>query len=439
MACFLLFCLFSIRGYAAQPVVVVLDPGHGGENLGAQYDGYTEKDMTMAVASAMKEELEKYEGIEVYLTRNGDKDMSLEERAEFAASKNADFLFCLHFNTSLERSLFGSEVWISAFGEEYQKGYGFASAELELLEDMGLYPRGIKTRMNDDGEDYYGIIRHSTEKGIPSALIEHCHLDHERDMPFYTSEEKLRQLGILDATAVAKYYGLKSEVLGTDYSGYQKEEPPLSSAPMKPDLTKPDVCMIDVDDVDEKTGDVTVSIYAVDYDSYISYYSFSWDGGENFSNLEIWEPRGKDILTFTANIPSGTVPDLVVRVYNKYDISTESSHVYLPSMLYGEENPMLYGEENNQNSDNGEDLKAPAQSDGEDAVEAGVMTARNNPKALPEEDMGENFNANTAPKPTVLYFLQVAAVCSSILFVLVLLAGILLKGRRSKKKRRRKK
>ncbi|MDE7015926.1 MAG: N-acetylmuramoyl-L-alanine amidase, partial [Kineothrix sp.] len=139
IACFLLFCLFNMRGYAAQPVVVVLDAGHGGENLGAQYNGYTEKDMTLTVASAMKEELEKYEGIEVHMTRSGDKDMSLEERAEFAASKNADFLFCLHFNSSLERNLFGSEVWISAFGEEYQKVYVFASAELYMMEDIGLY------------------------------------------------------------------------------------------------------------------------------------------------------------------------------------------------------------------------------------------------------------------------------------------------------------
>ena len=425
------------------PVVVVLDPGHGGENLGAQYNGYTEKDMTMAAALAMKEELEKYEGIEVYMTRSGDKDMSLEERAEFAASKNADFLFCLHFNTSLERNLFGSEVWISAFGEEYQKGYGFAGAELELLEDMGLYPRGIKTRMNDDGEDYYGIIRHSTERGIPSALIEHCHLDHEKDMPFYTSEEKIRQLGILDATAVAKYYGLKSESLGTDYSGYQREEPPLPAGPVKPDLTEPDVCTIDVDEVDEKTGNVTVSIYAADYDSYILYYSYSWDGGENFSELQIWEPRSKDILTFTANIPSGTVPDLVVKVYNKYDISTESNHVSLPSMLYGEEN--------GQTSHSEEDAKAPVQSEGEDirgeqeqskgedAVEAGAMTAQNGSKAPPGTDEAGGRGGKTVPKPTVLYFLQVAAVCSSILFVLVLLTGILLQGRRSKKKRRRKK
>ena len=40
-------------------LVFVIDPGHGGENLGAEYDGYTEKEITMPMAIAMKEELEK--------------------------------------------------------------------------------------------------------------------------------------------------------------------------------------------------------------------------------------------------------------------------------------------------------------------------------------------------------------------------------------------
>ena len=43
----------------SEQVVVVIDPGHGGENLGGEYEDYTEKEMTMVVANAMKEELEK--------------------------------------------------------------------------------------------------------------------------------------------------------------------------------------------------------------------------------------------------------------------------------------------------------------------------------------------------------------------------------------------
>ncbi|MCM1387057.1 MAG: N-acetylmuramoyl-L-alanine amidase, partial [Bacillus sp. (in: Bacteria)] len=122
-----------------QPVIVVIDPGHGGENLGGEYEDYTEKEMTLIVANAMKAELEQYEGIRVYLTRTGDEDLTLDERCEYAASVNADFLFCLHFNMSTYHTLFGAETWISAFGEGYSKGYSFASIEMELLQEMGLY------------------------------------------------------------------------------------------------------------------------------------------------------------------------------------------------------------------------------------------------------------------------------------------------------------
>lgn len=414
----------SIPVYGAQPVVVAIDPGHGGENLGAECNGYTEKNLTMIVALAMKEELEKYEGIEVYLTRKEDKDMSLEERAEFAASRNADFLFCLHFNMSEEHNLFGSEVWVSAFGEEYQEGYAFAGVEMELLEEMGLYPRGIKTRLNDKGEDYYGVIRHSAARGIPSALIEHCHLDQENDTPFYTSGEELEKLGILDATAVARYYGLKSEILGIDYGGWPREEVPVPAGPVKPDLTEPDICTIDVDRADTETGDIEVSVYASDYDSYLLYYSYSWDGGRNFSDLQKWEPRNADILTFSMKAPPGTIPEVVVKVYNKYDIDKESNHVYLPSIASAKE-------------EEEEDIL------GEEAVEAGAMTAKNSLKdgneAGEEKSLAPEKEKREAPKATFLYFLQVAFLCATILFVLFLLAGILMGGRRSKKKRNWKK
>lgn len=122
--------------------VIVIDPGHGGENLGAKYEGCTEKDMNMILARAMKEELEKYDNVTVYLTRDSDVDMSIKDRALFAKDKNADFLFCLHFNMSVNHNLFGAEVWVPAFSDYYVKGYQFAEIEMEQLTGLGLYSGG---------------------------------------------------------------------------------------------------------------------------------------------------------------------------------------------------------------------------------------------------------------------------------------------------------
>ena len=459
----------GIAVHGAEPVVVVLDPGHGGENLGAEYGEYTEKEMTMAVAKAMKEELEKYEGIKVYLTHETDKDMSLEERAEFARDKNADFLFCLHFNMSEEHNKFGAEVWVSAFGDKYQKGYTFASVEMDLLVQKGLYSRGIKTRLNDSGEDYYGILRHCTAMDVPAALIEHCHLDEENDWEFYDSREKIRQFGILDATAVAMYFGLRSEELGVDYGTYRNVEIPEPVLPVKPDTSEPDVCFIEVGEVDSHTGEVTVHVTAADYDSHILYYSYSYDGGETFSPLQRWEPRSADSLTFTMQVPSGTMPEAVVNVYNAYDRITESNHVSLPSMRYGEYGDVVEagsmtaqsnrdGAGNTENAGNTGSMGLP-----EDGVQTGADGMGGSPEGsvggstavgIPDTGAGAGTgaaagNGNNAvrgeprldapageegtPEITVWYFLRVCLVCTAILFFLLLTARLVFGGKRRRR------
>ena len=315
-----------------RPVRVVIDPGHGGQNLGAQYEDYTEKEMTMIVAQAMKEELEQYEGIEVYLTREGDAELSLKGRAEYAAQMDADFLFCLHFNMSEHHTLFGAECWVSAFGENYSKGYSFASAEMELLTEKGLYSRGIKTRLNDKGTDYYGIIRQAVELDVPCVLIEHCHLDQANDQPYYDHGEKLREFGRLDATAVAQYFGLYSETLQKDFRTYQRVEVAVPEGVMRPDETEPEKCAIELVEQDAESGDVTIRVTASDAESGMLYYNYSYDGGQHYSELIQWPDRTADSFTVTIEIPLGTAPVLSVNAYNGYDLYTTSNELSLPAV-----------------------------------------------------------------------------------------------------------
>lgn len=419
----------------AEPVVIVIDPGHGGENLGGQYEDYTEKEMTLIVAKAMKAELEKYEGITVYLTRTDDVDLTLEERCEYAASVNADFIFCLHFNLSTYHTLFGAETWISAFGEEYSRGYAFANIEIELLQEMGLYSRGIKTRLNDSGIDYYGIIRHSTERNIPCVLIEHCHLDQENDQPFYDHGEKLEAFGRLDAEAVARYYGLRSESLGKDFSDYQNISVPVPTQTMKPDSTQPDICMIELIDQNMENGDVTLSVSAADYDSGMLYYTFSYDGGTTFSDLQRWPDKSKDTFRFTLTIPSGVVPQIVVNAYNGYDLYTTSNTLSLPSMSYGKEDETKTDSglntedaadaEEATDTDDTADMENPQ--DAETAVESASESVLSN-------GMASEKDTQDKQPLTMGYFIQVCLICAALVFAMVLSIIVILK---SYKKRHR--
>ena len=213
----LLFLLMYSEVHAAEPiqktdcpVVIVIDPGHGGENEGTKEflqngDDFLEKYMTMTTALAMYEELCKYENVEVYLTRNGDKNLTLKQRAKFAKDVQADFLFSIHYNASENHTWYGSEVWISCEPPYHQYGYQFAYNHLENMREMGLFIRGVKSRISESGSgDYYGILRESGKLGIPAVIIEHCHVDNENDTPFCDTREKLQEFGRMDAISVAQ-------------------------------------------------------------------------------------------------------------------------------------------------------------------------------------------------------------------------------------------
>ena len=318
--------------------VIVIDPGHGGENHGGEYGDFIEKNINPIVANAMKERLEQYEGVTVYLTHETDVDMTIEDRVAFAREKDADYLFCLHFNLSVHHNLYGAEVWIPSKGELYSKGYSFAEIEMQELTGIGLFSRGIKTRLNDRGTDYYGILRYAAEMDVPCVLIEHCHLDHQKDaFAVANGEESLKALGVLDAEAVAKYFGLKSEKLGIDYSDYSVSQIPIPTDVVKPDETEPEVNQLELLSLDTETGQATMKMTASDEDSYIQYYAVSVDGGNTYSELMEW-PRSENWnvsdpeYTFTFSLPYDTAIDLRTVAYNEYDKFTESNIISLEAI-----------------------------------------------------------------------------------------------------------
>lgn len=410
------FCLDTTAEAEEDTLRIVIDPGHGGENLGGEYEDYTEKEMTMVVADAMKKELEKYEGVTVYLTRSGDQELSLEERCEFAADVDADFLFCLHFNLSEHHTLFGAECWVSAFGENYSKGYGFASVEMELLEELGLYSRGIKTRLGRKGLDYYGIIRHAAERDIPCVLIEHCHLDQDNDKPFYDHDEKLKAFGRLDATAAAKYFHLHSDILGVDYSGYQNVVVDVPADVVAPDSTEPDFCAIEVLEQNADSGEVTVQVSAADRDSGMLYYAYSYDGGETFSELLKWPDRSSDTFCFTMQVPPRVVPRIVVNGYNGYDLFTESNMVTLPSM----------------------DYKTPEEIAAELAEIEALESASGNVDPTGDDEKAQKMPQKEEPKGYDGLFLAMCAACILLLLGMAGSMAMILRGRGRKRRRRRK-
>lgn len=328
-------------------ITIVIDPGHGGDNLGTTENGFQEKDMTLKTARAMYDMLCQFDDVEVYMTRTEDRDVDFKERAEYAVSVNADFLFSIHYNASVEHNLFGSEVWISAFPPYNAYGYQFAYIHQQMMAEKGLFLRGIKTKVNEAGKDYYAIIRESEALSLPALIIEHCHVDEERDAAFCDSEEDLAAFGEADALAVARYFGLKSSSLGVDYS-MDNTLPEVSEtarvqSTLK-DTSPPNICMIEMSESNYDTGAVVLTVTAADYDSPLIYYDYSMDGGLTYSARFPWPdsnaPEGtyRDTFSLDITVPSGVQPNFIVRAYNMFDAVTSSNSLpTLRAFLYGED------------------------------------------------------------------------------------------------------
>lgn len=311
-------------------LVIVIDPGHGGTeggaDNGASYDGITERYINITTAKAMYEELSSYEGVTVYLTHDDpDIQMSLKERAEFAKSVNADYLISIHYNASDEHIFYGSEVWVPASGSGYVTGYQMGTAILDEFHEIGLLNRGVKTKVNADGSDYYGIIRESKSFGITGIIVEHCYLDQEQDLSYRDSEEDYIRFGIADATGIAKSLGLSSVEKGVDYSSYLNVDVPIPETIMHQDLTPPNECVVQLEHLPVASDTIDLIIRAYDEDSALIYYSYSLDGGATFSNLLPWEDSvEKNTMHVSISGITTSEVELVIKVYNQYNLGTAS-------------------------------------------------------------------------------------------------------------------
>ncbi len=81
--------------------VIVIDPGHGGDDPGAVHEGIMEKDLNLEMAFILKAFLEEY-GATVVLTRETDVQTYLASRIELARQRKADLFICIHNNATEE-------------------------------------------------------------------------------------------------------------------------------------------------------------------------------------------------------------------------------------------------------------------------------------------------------------------------------------------------
>ncbi|PSH62576.1 N-acetylmuramoyl-L-alanine amidase [Phyllobacterium brassicacearum] len=97
---------------APKPFTVVIDPGHGGIDSGAESaSGILEKNVTLMFAQQLREQLGKVPGLRVEMTRNGDEFLRLTERVRVARQYEADLFISLHADTINSGNIRGATVY----------------------------------------------------------------------------------------------------------------------------------------------------------------------------------------------------------------------------------------------------------------------------------------------------------------------------------------
>lgn len=176
--------------------VVVVDAGHGGSEVGANYGGIYEKDLNLSIAQYVKSELEK-NGVRVYMTRNSDTTTSLASRTSLANSINADLFVSVHNNAIVGRpNVHGTEV-LYKDSKINRKGVTSKSLATTLQEKVsslaGTYNKGIINRTN-----LYVLNR----TNIPSVIVEVAYMTNSSDLKKLKDRSFHEEAGRAIATGV---------------------------------------------------------------------------------------------------------------------------------------------------------------------------------------------------------------------------------------------
>lgn len=228
----------DIATQSNEGVTICLDPGHGGNDSGAVgVNNVYEKNLTLKIAQYCKQELEKYD-CNVVMTRTGDTNPSLEDRANYAKSQGAQYLISIHLNSGSGYAV-GAEVYYPNTNwrpDISQNGKNVAQAIQNQLVSIGIHNRGIKFRTIDTNEypdpfryddgsvaDYYGIIRNAKYNGLTGLIIEHCFINSVSDYNNYlNSDAKLQKLGVADSNGIVSALGLSKKDAKTLITGATK-------------------------------------------------------------------------------------------------------------------------------------------------------------------------------------------------------------------------
>ena len=162
--------------------LVVIDAGHGGEDVGARGSGVYEKNVTLAISKRLAEALNAIPGVKAMMTRDRDFFIPLHERYKIAEKVKADLFISIHCNSSKRRGRgSGTEVYFLSL-----KGAGDqADKDLADIENAADLVGGVAPQAEDDMVNVLYEVRRSSmlerSQLLAETLLDHMAADRRVD------------------------------------------------------------------------------------------------------------------------------------------------------------------------------------------------------------------------------------------------------------------
>jgi N-acetylmuramoyl-L-alanine amidase len=144
---------------------IVIDPGHGGHDPGAQANGLKESELVLDVALRLEQLLLQQPGIEVVLTRRTNEFVALEERTETANRESADLFLSIHANASRQATSRGIETYFLNFatnpGAEAVAARENATSERKMKELPDIVKAIALNNKLEESREFASIVQTS--------------------------------------------------------------------------------------------------------------------------------------------------------------------------------------------------------------------------------------------------------------------------------------
>lgn len=182
---------------------VFIGVGHGGAaDSGAVGNGFEEADLNLSIALSCMNVLVMH-GVNVQMSRTKDENDTISEEIAECNAYNPDYAVDIHNNASANHNGDGFEAYYHYGGG---KGKTLAeNIEAEVIK-FGQNSRGCKTRLDNNGKDYYAFIKRTV---CPAVILECAFVDNAKDIVIIDTEEERKAMGKAIAKGILKTLNIK--------------------------------------------------------------------------------------------------------------------------------------------------------------------------------------------------------------------------------------